>query len=222
MRFVLPGFRFAMSLAVVAAIISACSHDAKPRANAGRPAPTDTALARALIAHADTDQAIRDTMLQLLQTGRPLDAAFAARMSSVDSANTSWLKGVVDAHGWPVKSRVGEEASHDAWLIVQHAVQDTAFQARVLGLMEPVASKGEVSGMDVAMLADRLAVHRGHHQYYGTQAKLDGGRVILEPIDDSAHVDERRAKLGLQPLAEYVRLLDSMYTSQGATGPARP
>jgi hypothetical protein len=33
-------------------------------------------------------------------------------------------------------------------------------------------------------------------------------------IADSASVDERRASIGLIPLDEYVRLLDSMYTAR--------
>ena len=32
-----------------------------------------------------------------------------------------------------------------------------------------------------------------------------------QPIEDVAHVDERRAAIGLQPLAEYLRLLRQMY-----------
>lgn len=205
---------------LIVALLAGCSP--KPAAKTQRASTVDTALAHALVAHGDTDQAIRDTMLQMLQRGQQFDSAFALRMNRVDSMNTEWLKGVVRKYGWPGKTQVGVEPSHAAWLIAQHAVQDTAFQARVLALMEPVAGKGEVSGMDVAMLADRLAVHRGHHQYYGTQARLDSGRVILEPIDDSAHVDDRRARLGLPPLAEYMRMLDSMYTEHGAAGAARP
>jgi hypothetical protein len=66
------------------------------------------------------------------------------------------------------------------------------------------------------MLADRVAVHRGQPQRYGTQAKLLDGRMVLDPIADSAHVDERRAALGMPPLREYVRVLDSMYTAHPA------
>jgi hypothetical protein len=179
--------------------------------------PRDTALTRALLERGRLDQAIRDTLVTRLQAGESFDSTFAARMAAVDSANTMWLKGVVERRGWPGRSLVGAEASNAAFLIVQHAVQDSAFQARALALMEHGVAAGEVAGSDVAMLADRVAVHRGQPQRYGTQAKLLNGRIILEPIADSAHVDQRRAALGLLPLREYVRLLDSMYTA-----PPRP
>jgi hypothetical protein len=35
--------------------------------------------------------------------------------------------------------------------------------------------------------------------------------MVLDPIEDSAHVDQRRAALGMPPLREYVRVLDSVY-----------
>ena len=63
-----------------------------------------------------------------------------------------------------------------------------------------------------ALVFDRVSVGSGHPQRFGTQAKLVNGRVVFEPIDDSAHVDERRAQLGLPSLEVYKHLLDSLYT----------
>jgi len=177
-------------------------------------APRDSVLARALLERRELDQGIRDTLVQKLQAGESVDSAFSARMAAIDSANTTWLKDVVARRGWPGRSLVGADASNAAFLIVQHAVQDSAFQARALALMERGVPTGEVSGSDVAMLADRVAVHRGQLQRYGTQAKLLNGRIVLEPIADSAHVDQRRAAIGLPPLRQYVRALDSLYTAQ--------
>ena len=178
--------------------------------------PRDTALSRELLERVRVDQAIRDTLVLRLQAGQPVESSLSARMGAIDSANTTWLKAVVARRGWPGRSAVGPEASNAAFLIVQHAVQDSAFQAQALSLMERGVAKGEVRGADVAMLADRVAVHRGQPQRYGTQAKLLEGRLVLDPIADSAHVDERRAALGMPPLREYVRLLDSMYTAHPA------
>ena len=183
-------------------------------APAAAQAPSDTTLSRELLERGRADQAIRDSMVQRLQAGQALDSLFGMRMLAIDSANASWLGAVVGRHGWPGRSLVGAEAANAAFLIVQHAVHDTAFQARALALMERGVASGEVPGADVAMLADRLAVRRGRPQRYGTQAKLVEGRVVLDPIADSAHVDERRAALGMPPLKEYVRVLDSLYTAQ--------
>ena len=37
---------------------------------------------------------------------------------------------------------------------------------------------------------------------------------LLDPIADSAHVDERRRTMGLPTLAEYLRLIDSVFKSR--------
>ena len=61
------------------------------------------------------------------------------------------------------------------------------------------------------MLTDRLEVKAGRPQIYGTQLSLRNGRWVLDPIVDSARVDERRSKMGLPSLAEYLRLVDSVF-----------
>jgi hypothetical protein len=179
--------------------------------------PSDPGLAGELIKRGSEDQAVRDTVLQRMQAGTQVEKALMSRMNSVDSANLVWLRQVVDRYGWPGRKLVGAEASHYAFLIVQHAVSDTGFQARVLPLMERMVTGGEVDGKDVALLSDRLDVQRGRPQRYGTQARLNDGMLIFHPIEDSVRVDARRAKLGLPPLAEYARQLGTMYTAQPDT-----
>ena len=86
---------------------------------------------------------------------------------------------------------------------------------RALTLMEPYFQTGEIRDQNYALLYDRVSVYQGRPQRYGTQ----GGMLVIDgvkhhgaqPIEDVAHVDERRAAIGLGPLAEYLRLLRQMY-----------
>lgn len=174
----------------------------------------DTALQRELLERLRADQAIRDTFVARLQSGHPLDSLTVARMNAVDASNTAWLKGVVVRSGWPTRAQVGAEGVDAAFLMVQHADLDTAFQARVLPELERAASQGALPWQQVALLTDRIAVHRGEPQRYGTQASIVNGKIVFAPIADSVHVDERRARVGLPPLAVYARVLDSVYTGQ--------
>ena len=48
--------------------------------------------------------------------------------SSIDVANTQRMKEIVEQMGWPTRSKVGGHASEMAWLLVQHADHDRAFQ----------------------------------------------------------------------------------------------
>ncbi len=179
--------------------------------------PMDEELRRELVSRLEADQAARLAVMNKLQQGLTPDSLDAERMLAVDTANTAWFKGVIAARGWPGRSLVGTDGASAAFLLVQHADRDTAFQARVLPLLEQAYAAGEAEGQQVALLTDRLAVARGRPQVYGTQADIVGGRSVLKPIADSAGVDARRSGVGLPPLAEYIRLLDSLYSA-----PPRP
>jgi hypothetical protein len=131
-------------------------------------------------------------------------------MMRTDSANTEWLRAYVARRGWPTLAQVGREAVDAAFLIVQHAVHDTAFMRAMLPHIEEAYRRGDLDGGAVAMLTDRLEVKAGRRQIYGTQLSLQDGRWMLDPIADSAGVDERRRRMNLPPLADYLRMVDSV------------
>lgn len=149
-----------------------------------------------------------------MRAGGGPDSATIADLSAVDSANTAWLQEMVVRHGWPDSATVGADGASAAFLLVQHADRDTAFQARVLPALEAAHRRGHAQGQHVAALTDRLARARGEPQVYGTQATLRDGRMVVDPIRDSSSVDLRRAAMGLPPLAKYQRLLDSVYVGR--------
>jgi hypothetical protein len=120
---------------------------------------------------------------------------------SVDAGNTARMKDIVTQIGWPTCSRVGEEAASHAWLLVQHADRDVEFQEHCLALMKQ-EPPGEVLPRDMAMLEDRIRVNRNQPQLYGTQFRSVDGKPTLLPIEDEAHVDERRKQVGLGSLEE--------------------
>jgi hypothetical protein len=152
------------------------------------------------------DQRVRDGF----GAGGKVDTAQMGAMARTDSANTAWLKAFVDRWGWPTSEGVGREAVESAFMIVQHAVHDTAFMRAMLPLIRESHRRGDLDGVAVAMLTDRIEVKAGHPQIYGTQLTLKEGRWVLDPIADSANVDARRRQVGLPPLAEYLRLVDSV------------
>ncbi len=130
-------------------------------------------------------------------------------LGAVDRENTAWLRAVVDEHGWPGRSLVGEDGAHAAWLLVQHADRDPAFQRRCLELMR-AAPEGEVGPTELAYLTDRVRVGEGRPQVYGTQWYQLEGELVPRPIEDEAEVDRRRREVGLGTLEEYGEQMRSM------------
>jgi len=165
----------------------------------------EPALRKELLALRDEDQAAREAAIK----AGFKDTAAMERMKAIDTKSTTRMKEVIAKHGWPGKSLVGEDGANTAWLLVQHADADPAFQKQCLALLEKAYKAGEASERDYAYLFDRVAVAEGKPQRYGTQFK-DGKP---QPIEDEANVDARRKAIGLGTMAEYAKDMERMYGS---------
>ncbi len=147
-----------------------------------------------LLERADRDQAARGS----LPPGHGMEQ-WERIVEPVDRANTARLREIVAEHGWPGRRLVGEEAAHAAWLLAQHAPPE--FQEQCLPLLENAAAQGAASPADLAYLRDRVLMHRGEPQIYGTQYLIKDGLLTLWTVQDPEGLDERRAALGLEPEA---------------------
>ncbi len=135
----------------------------------------------------------------------------ADRGREIDRRNTARMKEIVNRYGWPGIALVGKDGEQAAWLLVQHADQDHAFQKRCLVLLTEAVKSGQAAAEHMAYLTDRVRVAEKQKQVYGTQLHYAGGRLEPEPIADEAHVDSRRQAVGLPPLAKYLEMSAKMY-----------
>jgi hypothetical protein len=121
-----------------------------------------------------------------------------------DQANTAWLKADLKAHGWPKVSEAGKDADRAAWLLVQHADRDVAFQREVLTQLERLLPAKDTAPASYAYLYDRVAVAEKRPQRYATQGRCSAAKAWEpEPVEDLANIDKVRASVGLEPLAAY-------------------
>jgi hypothetical protein len=128
-----------------------------------------------------------------------------ADLTVVDRENTAWLQEVVRGSGWIRAETFGPQAEHDAWLLVQHADHDLAWQKEALALMEA----DRAPAPDLAYLRDRVLVNEGQPQLYGTQGRCgsDGHwepRAIAQPRE----LEARRAAMHLEPWTSYAAFAD--------------
>jgi hypothetical protein len=170
-------------------------------------------LRQELLAMEQKDQAIRQRVIAAQQSGESEPAELMARMDSLDRSHADRLKAIVDEHGWPHPSQVGPDAVNAAFLIVQHATHDPAFQERSLDSLRAAFEDGAATGQQVALLTDRVRVQQGKPQLYGTQALIQDSTIVFRPIADSTNVDVRRKELGMMPLDEYAQMLRKFYLS---------
>ena len=145
-----------------------------------------------------------------------LRPASVAQAAAVHAGNAAWLTRTLQTYGWLGRAAVGGAGEEAADRLLHHDPRDTTLMAVALPLAERAFRHGEARGEQVAWLTDWLALARGRPQTYGTAIQLPGGMSgggpVIAPIADSARVDERRAALGLRPLAESVRSLREIWS----------
>jgi hypothetical protein len=185
----------------------------------GKPPVKEPALRSELLKRVEQDQAIRN---ELISKGvKNPDKTILARMQAIDTANTERMRAIIRQYRWPGPELVGRDGAEAAFLLVQHA--DHAFQKEMLPLVEKAYRSGGLLGQSYALLLDRVRVGEGKPQVYGTQAKRfeewKGQEPTLEPIEDEANVDKRRAQVGLPPLSEYREMLKRVYFPQSQSKP---
>lgn len=146
---------------------------------------------------------------------------YSPRMAEVHLRHAKSLEGIVEQHGWPGRSLVGEEGAHAAWLILQHAIANPPLQRRCLPLLKQSAEAGEIDPAQVAYLEDRINVSEGKPQRYGTQHDWDEeGQISPRTLLDEAQVDVYRKSVGLGPLHEKTQQLRRRAMAEGETKPA--
>lgn len=122
-----------------------------------------------------------------------------------DSLCLAKAEAIIQQYGYPGKTMVGESRQDAIWLVIQHA--PLAKQEQYFPLIDAAAQKGEMRKSAWALLVDRIRMHKGQAQIYGSQVVRDktSGGWIFHEIEDEANVDKRRAEVGLGPLEEYAQ-----------------
>jgi hypothetical protein len=159
-----------------------------PHASAG--AIDETLRATLLEMARDDQEAVR---IVTADPARQPNALESMQADEITRRNHALIRKIVNEHGWPGRSLVGDDGSAAAWLVVQHMDTDLEFQRKCLALMQEAFLIGEVKPRNLAYLTDRVLTHEGKPQMYGTQ----GGGVTSAA--DEARIDANRAALGLPP-----------------------
>ncbi len=150
----------------------------------------------------------------------PLPAGELARIAEIDRSHAKRLAEIVDCIGWPTRELVGAEAAQGAFVVVQHAGHDAAFQNRCLTLMVDQVEQGKLPAPYVALLTDRIRLFADQPQVFGTQMTFVTGAdgvarcTPAVPIEDPSNLDARRDLMGLAPHDTFVAQLEEAYQNQ--------
>ena len=112
---------------------------------------------------------------------------------AIDSVHNYRLRKIIEKYGYPTQKIIGKEGMNSLWLLMQHQDYDVDLQENCL-------KNCDFEPKDKAFLTDRVLIHKGEKQIYGTQSKRIDGKLALAPIENEADVNKRRKAVGLNPL----------------------
>ena len=149
----------------------------------------------------------------------PILTALANAMQEHHAQDLVNLEDLLKEKGWPRLSSVGEQAAYAAGNVVNHS--DLDVRQKYLPLLKNACEQSEADWSRYAPILDRTELELGHPQVYGTQMELneDTGLYEPQPLLDPGSVDQRRAELGMEPIAEQLkRFNESMQRDFGTSG----
>jgi hypothetical protein len=167
--------------------------------------PTMPTVRAQLLAILDEDQKYR-LLIDSVQAQHGPDApetqAVWRKMTQADQENLPKVIELLERYGWLGPREVGQ-GSMALFLVIQHS--ELPVQEKYLPMMREAVKNGKARGSELALLEDRVNMRNGRKQIYGSQIRMDAeGKPSIFPIEDPKNVDQRRAEMGLGPLAEYV------------------
>ena len=173
-------------------------------------------LKKELLEMAREDDHVR---AELVDSG-DLFNGYNSRMADIHQRNAQRLEAMINQHGWPGVSLVGDDGSEAAWLVLQHAIGNPDLQRKCLLILKVAAEVGEVPAVQVACLEDRICVFEGRPQRYGTQFDWDGkGTMSPHPLQDPKSVDDYRQSVGLGPLSKKTEEMQLRAAAEGHKQP---
>ncbi len=164
----------------------------------------DMPLRRRLQEIGRSDQDVRYEFLAAYNAhprNQALVDSLIAQMQRVDSINQCAISEILDTRGFVGRDKVGD-ASAVYWLVIQHAPVE--MQKKYFSLFVDAMERGDLARSQVAMMDDRIALHEGRPQKYGSQiVENDKGERVIYQLLDPAQVDQWRKAMDLPPLADY-------------------
>lgn len=150
---------------------------------------------------------MRDQSVRLDNTVDP------RRWADTDRELHDPLERLFAAYGVPTYTLVGPEAASHFAVMIQH--QPPELRRKVLPGLKANVDAGQGDATVYAMMYDRAETDERRPQRYGENFVCDDRHPDMHPapIEDEAHVNERRASIGRMRLELHTRLLAAAYVT---------
>src|SRR5258708_6829196 len=180
------------------------------------PAPSDLPPA--------TIETIRDEIAkrnaadqQLLKSKAPHE-----QIQAQEESNDAYLREIAGRYGWLDRARFGGKTAGAAIVMAKHSADTRLLLAAMPVLERDIQSDRGEFAQTFAIAYDQLLLSLGQQQRYGSQGGPESGlHPFLCSVQTPSRLDERRASIGLDPIAIYLKLVSKMlYNNQPVHVPA--
>ena len=119
--------------------------------------------------------------------------------------NERKVKTILDKYGWPTKEMIGEQGNWTICNVIQHS--DNEIRIKYLPMMRKAVKDKKLEPRFLVRAEDRIATEKGELQIYGGQMKYypETKSFNVWPVYDPVNIDKRRAEIGLEPIAEFLK-----------------
>lgn len=112
---------------------------------------------------------------------------------------------ILDKNGWPTKEIIGQQGNWTICNVIQHS--DNEIRIKYLPMMRQAVKDKKLEPRFLVRTEDRIATESGGLQMYGGQMKYysETKSFNVWPVFDPLNIDKRRAEIGLEPIAEFLK-----------------
>lgn len=119
--------------------------------------------------------------------------------------NEEKITTLLDTYGWPTSALIGERGNLTICNVLQHS--GNSVRIKYLPLMKQAVLDKKLEPRFLVRTEDRIATEAGEPQIYGGQMKYypETKSFNVWPVYDPVNIDKRRAAIGLEPIAEFLK-----------------
>ncbi len=148
---------------------------------------------------------LRDSLIDLYGAASKEAAVYQKEYRKNHSINIKKIRRILNTHGWPENSAIGDQGNRTICNVLQHTDQKT--RESYIPMMRQAVLDKKLEPRYLVRAEDRIATDKGELQIYGGQMKYYPKTKSFNvwPVYDPVNIDKRRAAIGLEPIAEFLK-----------------
>ena len=187
-------------------IFTSCASKKQENQSKGIDYPPNLVASLDSIWHDEQDPiSIRDSLMEKFGVDSKEAEVYQKIYKENHLVNEKKITALLDKYGWPKKELIGEQGNFTICNVLQHS--DQAIRIKYLPLMKKAVLEKELLPRFLVRTEDRIATEKGEPQIYGGQMKFypETKTFNVWPVYDPKNIDKRRAEIGLEPIAPYLK-----------------